>query len=197
MVDQNMNARLSDFLTERMLVSHWDRPLEDGVAREAIESDLAALLTPTVLEHLPPSFAFNSDDASETGAWINARDEEAQVYIVRSTIALNLLGLLFLTGGITEQDEDNESAYAVTGAGEDDTDSSTLRIGYLFGQSTWGKGYATELIEGLMSNLDEIGRPLVRASVSTDNGASARVLIKSGFSLVEELSERDMEIYEA
>ena len=197
MAGQKTNARIEGFSTKRLSVSHWGASLKDAGALEILQSNLADLLVPEVLEHLPPSFVLAEEDDGAIAGWIKARDEEAQVYIVRNIAEQDMMGLLFLTGGIAAPDEGDRSADVASSASEDGTDASILRLGYMFAQSAWGKGYATELIEGLMGNLDQIGRPLVRAGVSTGNVASARVLIKSGFSLVEKLSEREMEIYEA
>lgn len=55
-------------------------------------------------------------------------------------------------------------------------------IGYWLGTSHWGKGYATEAVQGLIDSLFSlIDLPAIEADTRVINPASRRVLEKSGF----------------
>lgn len=55
-------------------------------------------------------------------------------------------------------------------------------VGYAFHPDVWGRGYATELVAAALSIADDaLALSLVKAFASPDNGASRRVLEKSGF----------------
>lgn len=58
---------------------------------------------------------------------------------------------------------------------------SELRLGYLIVESRWGRGYATELLQGLVEWVRIAPFRRIVAGVASDNVASKRVLEKSGF----------------
>jgi len=62
----------------------------------------------------------------------------------------------------------------------------TIHLGYFFGEQYWGQGYATEIINGLVSDLGNKGESRLLAGVDADNIASARVLEKVGFKKLHE-----------
>ena len=56
-----------------------------------------------------------------------------------------------------------------------------IEVGYGLRRRSWGKGYATELVQALVRMaFTKFGAPCVVASVSIDNVASVRVLEKAG-----------------
>lgn len=181
------------FSTERLQVVHWGEQIADAAARSALESAIVDLLSPAVLEYLPADLSLTGDeDAIED--WIAERDEAGQVYTVRLAGSSDLLGLLFLalhTDG-DDEDEDDEA----NPSQEDDSGSAVLMIGYIIAEPEWGQGYASELVEGVLGGLDELGHPTVRAGVANDNDASARVLIKNGFTLKDSLSSDHLDMFE-
>ena len=70
---------------------------------------------------------------------------------------------------------------------ENDTDA---HVGYLLGESYWSKGYATELLKGLIDFIiheNKIKRFI--AGVDTNNTVSSKLLHKLGF--VKSASEND------
>ncbi|MGB7317866.1 MAG: GNAT family N-acetyltransferase [Planktotalea sp.] len=176
-----------------MQVVHWGEQIADAAARSALESAIVDLLSPAVLEYLPADLSLTGDeDAIED--WIAERDEAGQVYTVRLAGSSDLLGLLFLalhTDG-DDEDEDDEA----NPSQEDDSGSAVLMIGYIIAEPEWGQGYASELVEGVLGGLDELGHPTVRAGVANDNDASARVLIKNGFTLKDSLSSDHLDMFE-
>ena len=72
--------------------------------------------------------------------------------------------------------------------------NNDIHLGYLFGQSEWGKGYASELLGGLMLHVPKTGFRLL-GGVGRENPASAHVLRKTGFQIVPELSDTETEMF--
>lgn len=64
-----------------------------------------------------------------------------------------------------------------------------VHLGYLLAEEAWGQGYASELVQGLVRSLP--GQE-IRAGVSRDNPASARVLEKAGFTVMDNGAEMRM-----
>jgi len=60
--------------------------------------------------------------------------------------------------------------------------TSGTHIGYLLGESYWGKGYATEILKGLIGFLESEDKITnLIAGVAKDNVASIKLLHKLGF----------------
>ncbi len=78
-----------------------------------------------------------------------------------------------------------------------DNGPRVIHLGYLLGETAWGRGLATELISGLVSALRNLGEPIqLLGGVENANPASARVLVKNGFQLVERQSTHTTKMYE-
>jgi RimJ/RimL family protein N-acetyltransferase len=60
-------------------------------------------------------------------------------------------------------------------------DDGERQVSYWIGREYWGRGLATRALAELLEEIDE--RP-VHARVAEHNGASVRVLVKCGFSIV-------------
>lgn len=193
MFDELMDARMDDFETERLRVTHWRRALEEQA--DVLRQDLQELLSDAVVQYLPDSLALSGEDDA-IDDWIDERDSESIVYLVESRADGAFLGLLLLAPA-TEDSQDDGDEDDDRGEDSDDARSATLHIGFLFQETAWGQGYASELVAGVMDGLEEIGNPRVRAGVARDNDASARVLFKNGFALNEALSTADGDIFEA
>ncbi len=58
-------------------------------------------------------------------------------------------------------------------------------MGYMFNKESWGQGYASELVELLISHAKMLGLEYVMARVHPDNHASIKVLEKSGLKPLE------------
>lgn len=117
------------------------------------------VLTPRVVESLPPYFQ-NVDSKSSAQAWLNKIISEGRLFIVKLAGERKIIGFVFLS---TESCGDTH-------------------IGYLLGESYWGKGYATEILKGLIDSFeseDQITRLI--AGVASDNIASIKLLRKLGF----------------
>lgn len=157
------------FETDRLSVVHWAYTIAVPVARRGLFKQLLDLLTPAVIAHLPPFFDLSDQNIDQ---WIDARAAESDIYLIRETGTDAIIGLLFLTPPI----------------------NNDIHLGYLFEQSTWGQGYATELLAGLVSHVPKTGVCLL-GGVERKNPASAHVLRKTGFHVVPELSDAETEMF--
>ncbi len=166
-----------DFETPRLRVADWAASLADAALRHALVQELAALLTPAVLQHLPEPLQI-APPGTGIEDWIDARAAEAQVLTLRETPEGGLAGLLILA--------------EMPG----DAASRDLHLGYLLAEHVWGQGLATELLTGLVAALN--GRAGLRlvGGVGRDNPASARVLEKAGFRLCPAQPSGDTLFYE-
>ncbi|MEX0298373.1 MAG: GNAT family N-acetyltransferase, partial [Kordiimonas sp.] len=125
------------------------------------------MLTPDVLAFLPPSMQVEDKAASE---WIAERNTESIVLAAQDRQTNTLLGLLILTEFM--------KPYTIE-----------VRLGYLFAKQHWGKGYATELLHGLIDWCNQTNRPMkLLGGVVKDNKPSAKVLEKAGFGIDHTLS---------
>ena len=110
--------------------------------------------------------------------WVSARDAEADILCIHARASGALAGLVIL------------SDQTVPGQ------ISTLHLGYFLGEATWGKGYATEVISGLLAQFHAHGPVRFEAGVDANNVASARVLEKAGFRLIPDRSTADRGFFE-
>lgn len=147
------------FLTERLDVAPWDALLDDPETRPGFVAALARLLTPEVTRHLPPAWQIAAKPEDFDG-WIAARRAVSAISTVHERQSGALAGLL------------------VTRAG---SESDALIVGYLFGTAYWRRGYATELVRGVIGWATQNGYCRLEAGVVTENAASAAVLTKTGF----------------
>ena len=65
-------------------------------------------------------------------------------------------------------------------------DAGGAEIAYWVAPALWGAGYASEAVRAVVAHLAEAGVPTVAAQVFQDNAASARVLMRCGFSYLGE-----------
>jgi RimJ/RimL family protein N-acetyltransferase len=168
-------ALLNDFRTERLIVQHWASTLRNQDERQLIVKALMNILTPAVLEHLPPSFQMEQTEEI-VSSWITNRAAESDVFLVKLQQSKTLIGLLILV---------NDQISGPT---------SKVHIGYLLSQSAWGKGFASELVSGLVIEARDHAPMTLIGGVAKGNKASAHILRKRGFSLHPELSNDDVEV---
>jgi RimJ/RimL family protein N-acetyltransferase len=165
------------FDTERLTVKNWSAELLDAKRQQILIDELTPMLTPAVLQHLPEPLQISPGRAA-VGDWVLARQAESEVMTVRDQATSALLGILIL-------------------AEFSEPDSGTVvHLGYLFAELAWGRGYATELLLGLVKWFGERdGQVQLLGGVERENVASARVLIKAGFTKVHRLSDGSAEMY--
>lgn len=143
------------FETERLVVCDW-QPSLVGPGRPQLDDAVGRILTPAVLAALPPA----AQDLSKGVAfWIDRQATHARGLTVcdRQTGYVIGLGLLM------------------------EADNAAVNVGYLFDESVWGQGIASEMLSGLINHLRHSGVRQLFAGVAQDNLASARVLTKCGF----------------
>ncbi len=151
---------IDPFDTARLRIRNCRALLDDPPERADLVPKLAPLLTPDVLRHLPPSLQENTDDPD---AWLEDRLAGSDVFSLQD--ADRLVGLVFLFRADT---------------------TGPVHLGYMLAQDSWGQGYASEAVNGVLEALrgSEVAKPFdLHAGVDLDNPASRRVLEKAGFVL--------------
>ena len=82
------------FETERLTVAHWAETIAVHEARRSLATQLPDLLTPDVIAHLPPFFDLTDQNIDQ---WIDARDAESDIYLIREHGTDAITWLMFLT----------------------------------------------------------------------------------------------------
>ncbi|MGJ8582478.1 MAG: GNAT family N-acetyltransferase [Marinosulfonomonas sp.] len=169
--------RLDAFQTERLNVQNWTSQLNDPAQHAALVTALTAILTPTVLQHLPEPLHLPKG-ATAVSDWITDRAAESDVMTLVDKTDGAVLGVLILA------------------IFPDAEGSSSMHLGYLLGEQAWGKGYASELIKGLILCLQHQKEPIeLLGGVERANPASARVLVKNGFVIAPELATETSDMF--
>jgi len=180
MHDPNARQTSSGFETSRLSVRPWRDDLDNDPRRENLYKELAAILTPDVLRHLPEPLQI-TDAPDAITRWVADRDAESDVYTVHAQGPDTLLGLLILVE-FPEPDAGGTR--------------HTIHLGFLFAENQWGKGYASELIDGLVHwTQNRNHRVQLLGGVAKDNPASARVLQKAGFVRIAEMSDDETDMF--
>jgi len=135
----------------------------DEVFSDTQETEILAsiteLLTPKVVESLPPYFR-NVNSISEAQEWLKKMVSESRLFMVKDTDTNTIIGFVFVFVG----------------------NNADAHIGYLLGESYWGKGYATELLKGLIDFIKHENKIMrLIAGVATNNIVSSKLLHKLGF----------------
>mmetsp|Transcript_20619 Transcript_20619/g.49067 ORF Transcript_20619/g.49067 Transcript_20619/m.49067 type:complete len:167 (+) Transcript_20619:1-501(+) len=143
-----------EFETSRLNVGGWHKV---GLPASRELTDIVAqLLTPATTRALPPDWQGEYDKA-RASTWIKDRDAESSVFLV-SEKSSEPIGLVILF-----------------------SEGRDVRLGYLLAESTWGKGFGSELVEGICKWCRDSDIRSLTGGVALDNPASARVLVKNGF----------------
>ena len=152
-------------------LARWGPLLNDPPKRAALGRDLAALLAPEVTARLPADLAFDqARDAVDR--WIETADGLADIHTITRTDTGALAGLLLLFAADPAHDTD-------------------LMIGYFLGPEHWGQGLASDMLSGLVEQLDRGPRRQLFAGTDAGNKASQRVLEKAGFTRIPDESTPD------
>ena len=152
------------FKTARLSVENVYPNYTDTASEPIIAKNLLLLLTPEVTQELPKSWQ-NITRAEQAIAWWQTQLNEGVVLVIKTQTDDRINGLLFLYEAIKNGQL-----------------SGDVHLGYLLKQSAWGKGYASELLAGLIgwAKQDRQINKLI-SGVSPSNKASMRVLEKNGF----------------
>jgi RimJ/RimL family protein N-acetyltransferase len=162
-----MTRLIGGFRTPRLIVKEWHSLTSDEWEQEDLAVVVVELLSPSVTRSLPAAWQ-GEYTRERAGAWIEERDQEGTTLLAISNIDRKPIGLMILS----ESDEGG-------------TDASEIRLGYLLAERAWGKGYATEMVEGfvrLCRAQESISG--ITAGVERANRSSRNVLEKNHFQLV-------------
>ncbi|MBT8338112.1 MAG: GNAT family N-acetyltransferase [Gemmatimonadetes bacterium] len=157
------------FETPRLRAAPWPSG-SHRLESQGLPSVVADLLTPAVTAPLPEPW-HGPYSAARAAEWIHDRDAEGTTLLVVDRTTDEPVGLVFL--------HDSSDL---------DHPRSELRLGYLVAESRWGRGFATELVRGLVAWARSSPYLRVVAGVASNNAASRRVLEKSGFAVVSEVT---------
>jgi RimJ/RimL family protein N-acetyltransferase len=153
------------FSTDRLIVDEWHRQ----VARFDLNlvSVVGNILTAATTAALPPEWR-GDFDAERARRWIEARDIESPTLLAVESETGLAIGLLILF----------ETAGELPSRGVD------VRLGYVVAESARGRGFATELVAGLVEwSQSEPSICTISAGVAPASRASVRILRKNGFVL--------------
>lgn len=133
------------------------------VITPAFAQSLAGLLTARVKQHLPPDIQAVSDINSAT-RWLRAILQEADFLALSERDSGALVGFLLLYCDVNSEQK------------------RALRLGYVIGEQWQGRGYASEMLAGLVETC-RAHRDIVSLSggAEADNVGSIRVMEKNGF----------------
>jgi len=152
------------FITERLLIEHVDRACFNIKATPVFTTQLLELLTPSATKELPSDWQ-RLTTADRVEQWWQDRLAESTVLLVKKRCSEAFIGLIFLYDSSSPKIENTD-----------------IHLGYLLKESTWGKGYASELLAGLILWCEQQGNiNSLIGGVSPQNKASIRVLEKNGF----------------
>ena len=172
----NVVSRDCVFVTRRLSVEPWHGAADKyGIDLTAA---VAAILSPRTTRALPPAWQ-GGYTVERARRWVVERDRESVTLLVVDRYSDEPVGLMILYENASEHGAQRR-----------------LRIGYVIKQSSWRKGIASELVSGLVQWAR--AQPLVGSitgGVESQNAASARVLTKNGFSLINRDSNGETETY--
>lgn len=159
------------FETKRLRVVEVSGELTE-TERSALIEQIPLILTPLVVENLPPYF-HGITSCELAGAWFDRMLLESRLLQVKSETN-ELIGFLF--------------AYV-----ENESDA---HIGYLLTEEYWGKGLASELLQHFIEEVTNT-EPWLKlvGGVETSNAASSNLLKKLGF-VEQPANERGVIFYE-
>lgn len=164
--------RIQNFTTSRLSITSWRTIVQGPKQRAALEQDLALILTPNVLAPLPEPLRLPRG-AGQIADWVRAREAESDVYSVTHLGTGVLLGLLILAHDGPQN----------------------VHLGYMLADAAWGRGYATEVVWGLLEATPKGQGIVYVAGVGVANPASSSVLLKTGFVLSPQMSSLDTRVY--
>ncbi len=170
-----MLTRSCAFATDRLEIAEWHSFPESTYDHQQLPADVAGMLTEDVTKSLPPPWQ-GKYSLKRAASWVAERDLEGTTLLVLDRQAAQPIGLIILF----------ESQPSI------ESTQIELRLGYLLSQSFWGRGYASEMLHGLLLwCMEQAPISSLVGGVSRDNPASRRVLEKLGFLLAHSSPDED------
>lgn len=154
------------FVTERLSVGDWHSIAEGGDAHPELADVVVELLTPAVTANLPDGWS-GSYSVERARKWIAERDDEGVALLAVERSSARAVGIMLLF---------EERADPGGERGRVD-----VRLGYLLGEGSWGRGFASELVAGFVAWCRDHEVASISGGVAAENAASERVLTKNGF----------------
>jgi [ribosomal protein S5]-alanine N-acetyltransferase len=169
-----MISKSISFVTDRLIVGEWQLL---SVSNKDMAKEVSAILTPRVSQSLPEDWRgeYSEDRAAK---WLEDLDQEAAILLVLERPSKSAVGLTILF----ESDEKQSGR--------------SIRIGYMLSENAWGKGYATELLQGLIGWCRTTDISSIIGGVERDNFASQRVMEKNGFVVLSNTQSRAELLYQ-
>ena len=167
-------------ITPRLVAARLSSPALRDFHRS--EVDLAtiaqAVLTPAVTEALPgPWRGEYTRDRATRGA--EDTEKQGTVLVVVDKASHSCVGMVVLM-------EFPLSIQAPVSGSSTNEAMMEVRVGYMLRQNAWGRGLATELLQGIVQSFTRDRRICcLVGGVDGSNVASARVLQKAGFTQVQ------------
>lgn len=149
------------FVTQRLVVKEWHSLTSEDWTPQDLIDVVRAMLTTRVTRSLPKEWQ-GAYTVERARAWVKEREREGVTLLAVERSTRLPVGLVVLC------EESNERGAEVS-------------LGYLLAESAWGRGLASELVQGFEAWCHRAGIATVVAGVARDNVASLRVLEKSGF----------------
>jgi len=147
------------FTTMRLEIANVEPCLKSGLTKSELLSDIVSLLSPSVVESLPPYF-HNIKTESDAEVWLMKMVSESHLFTVKRKGFDSVIGFIFLY----------------------ESDNATAHLGYLLAESSWHQGYGSELLFGLLESCrdNQLVEKLI-GGVDAGNIASVKLLEKVGF----------------
>lgn len=157
------SLRSYSFSTDRLVVDEWN-DLAARLGLDLIEV-VASVLTATTTAALPSQWSGDFDH-ERAERWVESRDTESPTLLAVEHATGRAIGLLIL----------------FEAAGEDAFCEVDLRLGYVLAEAAWGRGFASELVSGLVAWARFTPSiQTISAGIAPTNAPSERVLLKNGF----------------
>lgn len=151
-----------DFITKRLIVKEWHSFDPTQINQTELADTVAEILIPEITVDFPAMWQ-GKYTKKRAKFWIDERDSEGTTILAVEKTSKNPIGYLHFFG-VGDQSKGIE-----------------LRLGYTISKAMWGKGYATELVEGFVSWCKRNDVLTLSATVNPNNRASIRVLEKNNF----------------
>ncbi|PQJ87424.1 GNAT family N-acetyltransferase [Aliivibrio sifiae] len=152
------------FTTTRLEVANVDSCLVSGLMKPQLLSEIVSLLSPSVVESLPPYF-HDINTELDAEVWLLKMVAESHLFSVKRKGLEPIIGFVFLY----------------------ESDNATAHLGYLLAESSWHQGYGSELLFGLLKNCrdNQLVEKII-GGVDIGNVVSAKLLEKVGFVATQE-----------
>ena len=158
-----MVCKTCNFVTSRLVVREGDSLPAHQWTPQELPDVVKAFLTSRVTRSLPEAWQ-GTYTVERARNWITERDREGATLLAVEQSSRMAVGLIILL----EMDHEKEAG-------------TEVRLGYVLAESAWGKGFASEMVQGFVEWCRKTDVALIVGGVDRDNVPSRRVLEKNGF----------------